>query len=348
MLQFINHHSHYKAGLYTGKIGPKTQLTCVIKRAWRFDSEGNLQIHSPVPAIIEADQFSGEINRSSLVAAREIMPHKEKSEIIVYGSAQRPPDFQTLSQVGLSIEWKSAIEIPHYKNNARTEGPSIKQDSFNQTTKKWHKSLFIFGERQWRTTLLGHLLSRPKPITAAIPLIYELAYGGYDPKHAENYYASNPAGLGFSTQRRVHHLPAPQIEISPLINNLTDRPIAAGYGPLPIAWQLAENESNTAIPVEINQVAPHDQRFDFLFGHGEIIKLKGMVAGIANSKTVTLKLSCQQPKLSLHLDEITQMVQPHCDTVVIDTEAMMLQQIWRAGIPWDSNDQRQGVVILEA
>lgn len=352
MLQLINHHTHYNAGLYSDKVGAQNQLTCVIKRAWQFSTQGDLQTIIPAPAIIETDQFRGEINRSSLIAAREIMPYKEKSEIILYGSAQPPLDNHAITQVALSIEWENQTEFQLYKqftNDINKDDSKTLQHPFGLMKlrpNKWSKSLFIIGERKWRTTFFGGLISRPKSIQAAIPLIYEFAYGGSDPKQPEHFYAKNPAGLGFTIQRRINHLLAPQIEISPLINQLTDQPIPAGFGPLPIAWQIADLKQ-THVPIEINQVAPLDQRFNTYFFGNEVIKLKGLIAGIATTEEIILKLSHHRPRLSLHLDKPAQMIEPLCDTVVIDTDAMTLHQIWRAGIPWEINDQRHGVVMLQ-
>ncbi len=357
MLQLINHHTHYHAGLYSGKVGAQNELICVIKRAWRFTREGDLQTINPAPAIIEVDQFRGKVNHSSLIAAREIMPYKEKGEIILYGSAQKPMANHVMTLVTLSIEWENQIKFECYKNNFNKKPSSNRElrsntlldQSFTPIKKtganKWNKSLFIFGERQWHMTLFGAKLSKPKPIEAPIPLIYELAYGGCDPKKPERYYAKNPAGLGFSLQRHANNLLAPQIEISPLLTQLSDRPIPAGYAPIPIAWQIADIKQ-TKVPLEIHQVAPLDQRFDSYFFGGEIIKLKGLVSEIATTDEITFKLPSHQPKLSLHMDKQTVVIEPICDTVVIDTDAMTLQQIWRTGIPWEINDQRHGVLML--
>lgn len=106
MIKMINN-PKYSAGLYPGwnKNG-KHQLTCVIKTGFNFDVNGSLTAMSAPPTIEEVSKFSGEPNQSSLIAAYEIMPYKDRSEILIYGTAQFPKKMSAHINWNDKISWK--------------------------------------------------------------------------------------------------------------------------------------------------------------------------------------------------------------------------------------------------
>jgi len=196
--------------------------------------------------------------------------------------------------------------------------------------KIWQKQLRVFGQRTWQKTLLGTIPSTPKPLQP-IPIQYEYAYGG-------NGYSANPIGMGFTNKSFGNKdLPLPHIELMPkFINKIIDRPPAAGFAPLPSYWQT-QNYS----------VAPPDQRLEQTFMGGEIISIKGMLANLPTTQEITLKIPKTKPNLLLQLDQQQKILDAKCDTVIINTDQQTMYLIWRAGIAWEINDQRNGILIIK-
>lgn len=158
MLKLINN-TQFSAGLYSGRDkNGQHQLTCVIKAGFSFDQAGNLSLINPAPEIEEVDRYLGDPNKSSLVAANEIMPYKEKSEILVYGIAHPPTVKSIITEVGIRIHWSDDLT--------------------------WEKQLRVFGKRVWQKTLFGRISGKPE-LLLEVPIRYEYAYKS----------SFNPAGI---------------------------------------------------------------------------------------------------------------------------------------------------------
>ena len=241
MMQIVNNDSNYNTHCNFNLIDGRDYLTCVIKAAWQFDGHGQLTRSKNLPAIEETDRYYGEPNKSSLCAAREIMPFKPGSEFYLYGTARPASTASTVAEVGVGIKWPDA--------------------------KSWEKKLRVFGARRWQSMLMGHIPGKPG-ILKPLPLRYEFAYGGQDPQGKKQFYPANPAGIGFTESRGVSALAMPQIENSTqVVNKITDRPQPAGFAPVPIAWQLTAPA--TAESLTSPCMAPVDQRFERAFAGGE-------------------------------------------------------------------------------
>lgn len=306
MLEIINH-SCFSTGLYPGYDSEgERQLTCVIKAAWNFDSKGVLKRMRAPPAIVEVDRYFKEPNQSSLIAVHEIMPYKKGSEILLYGTAQPNCNNSVAMEVSIKIEWT------------------------NKTT--WQKKLYVFGPREWQSILLGFIPGKPQ-ILNSLPLRYEYAYGGRDLKGARNFYAANPAGMGFTESSGYKNLLLPQIENQPFISKISDRPTPAGFGPIPLSWQFPKSKNNK--PLVTTNVAPPDQRFTNLFLGGEKITFNKIVITLPKTK----------PTIHLYCDEAMYEINADCDTAILDADAKTLQMIWRSGIPWKVDD-KEGVVLV--
>jgi hypothetical protein len=196
--------------------------------------------------------------------------------------------------------------------------------------KIWQKRLRVFGQRTWQKTLLGTIPSIPKTLQP-IPIQYEYAYGG-------DGYSANPIGMGFTNKPFGNkNAMLPHIELMPkFINKITDRPTPAGFAPLPSYWQ-AQSYSQ----------APSDQQFAQPFTGDEIISIKGMLANLPTTQEVTLKFPKTKPDLFLQLDQQQKILDAKCDTVIINTDQQTMYLIWRAGIAWQINDQRNGILIIK-
>ena len=191
----------------------------------------------------------------------------------------------------------------------------------------WQKCLRVFGPRDWQRTLIGWLPSKPQLLADPLPISYQYAYGGTG-------YKLNPIGQGFK------QTVLPQIELGPkFISKKADQPIPAGFAPIPSYWNINQDTQMH----NIYSAAPADQQFEQPFIGGEDIFLKGL---IKNASQISLVLPAIKPRLILQLAQQTQQLTIKCDTVVINTDEQVLYMIWRTGVPWDRNDQRQGFLKI--
>ena len=131
------------------------------------------------------------------------------------------------------------------------------------------KQLWVYGDREWTASVLRRT-TPPVPFVR-MPITYERAYGGCDPRYPQSRLADNPVGLGHATSdaRRVG-LSAPNIVYD------DDSPTrVAGLGPIDRTWQprvrLAGTYDDawqtTRLPLlpldfddEFYQCSPADQR----------------------------------------------------------------------------------------
>ena len=306
-------HENFTVNLYSSYINDIHHFTAVIKAGWEFSLEGKLTRMVNSPAIEEVDTYYGEPNKSSLIAAHEIMPYKKRSEILLYGTAQITDKSTHITQVSVAIEWP------------------------NQ--KPWQKILNIFGPRYWQSTLVGCIPGKPTALEP-LSLRYEYAYGGKDPKGKQKVYSKNPAGLGFTESSRIANLQMPQIENENCITKISEHPKLAGFAPIPIAWQLADKPIDK--PIAISNVAPTDQQFEQPFVGNEKIILKGLVSNVPPKQAVILTIPTDKPELHLTVDSKQQFLKPVCDTLVINTDNMQCHLIWRANIPWPLDIEQSG------
>ncbi len=322
MIQLDNQ-SPWFASLYPGwsRQGQRQQ-TLVVKIGFQFDESGQL---TPLALpIVETDEYRGAPETSSLSAVSEIAPYKQGGEIYLYGSVQPGSDQSASVQVEIGLR---------YDNN-----------------KYWSKELRVFGPRHWERKFLTLLPSQPQPLTTALELVYEHAYGGNDPQHQENYYLANPAGCGFSLRGlRSKRLELPQLEQPPhFINSPGSRVKPAGFGPLPQHW-----EPRSAVKVNINQqgitngtcpfsgelpdemynCAPSDQRFASPFCGPLTVKLSGLVA--TSKRSLLIDIPTQQPQVKVQLDNGLSTLELNCDTLVINSDERTLALIYRGAILTD-------------
>lgn len=330
----LDNRSTWSAGLYPGwnREGQR-QFTLVIKAGFSFDAQGRLT-PLPPPAIEEADRYRDEPGRSSLAAACETVPFKQGGELLLYGTAQPLGGGRTVGEVEVSLR--------------RGEGTP------------WSKALRVFGRRVWKTRLLMAIPGDPEPL-AAVPLIYENAYGGCDPGDGEKMFASNPAGRGYSEKgQRLKGLELPQLEIGPrFIASPASRPVPAGFGPLSPLWEprlgasaaLDEEAAlhggcpwGREVAADLFNAAPLDQRFAELFRGGECLTLRGLVAEAPAG--VPLHLPSLRPDARLLRAGQAQNLQTRCDTLVIDADATHLYLIYRATLAWDARQGPGGSVLV--
>ena len=326
------------AGLYPGwDRGRRHQLTLVFKAAWRFRVDGTLVPVQPAPPVVEADAHHGAAHETSLSAADETVPFKQGSEVYLYGTAHPASPGAVLAEVAMEIDFPSG--------------------------ERFRKALYVFGPRQWRRGALGWRIEAKGPLEPT-PLRYEYAFGGRIPGRPGQEFGPNPVGLGYNpSEWRLASRELPRIEWPRrLVARPGHKPPPAGFGPLPRFWQPRADEAGEAAAdpearggcpwgeaaePTLHHAAPPDQRFGVPFGGGETLRLAGFACGRGPVRPVTITLPRLAPGVTILAGGAGSGPVPVVDTLVIDTDAMELHLVGRAGIPWRRRDPRRGWVILE-
>ncbi len=333
MIQLDNQ-TTWSAALYPGwsRQGQRQQ-TLVVKISFQFDEHGQL---TPIELpIVETDEYRGAPETSSLSAVTEIVPFKQGGELYLYGSAQ--PGTSTTGSVQVAVGLR-------YDNN-----------------KYWSKELRAFGPRHWERKFFALIPSAPQPLSEALELTYEHAFGGSDPQHEDDYYLPNPAGCGFSLRGlRSKGLELPQLEQPPhFINSPASRVKPAGFAPLPRHWaprsDVKINIDQQGIangtcpfageqPAELYNCAPVDQRFATSFFGPLTIKLSGLVASARRDLLIDVPL--QQPQANVQLGNKRSTVELNCDTLIINSDERTLALIYRGAIITDPDPEPNGWLTL--
>jgi len=329
MLELINQTS-YAVGIYPGWDSEGNhQMTCVVKISHSFDEQGGLELATEPVLIEECDRYAGDPETTSLEVANESMPFKQGGELLVFGTAKSTNPNITAMEVSVALQREN-------ENN-------------------WQKTLRIFGERCWEGGMVANLVGMPQALQS-VPLKYEYAFGGEDLANKKPPYSNNPAGMGYSsTAKKMKGVLIPQIEHGQTyISSPSQKPMSAGFGPIAPTWEprislypQIDNHDITASPYgknpppNIHNVAPQDQQFDRPFVGAEVLTLLGFYP-----ENVALQIPKNDFQVDLFIGETAERLDLICDTVIVDTDAKTLQQIYRVGIPWEQNDPRTAMLII--
>jgi hypothetical protein len=168
---------------------------------------------------------------------------------------------------------------------------------------KLNHTIAVFGDRTWKSGILGPSISDPKPFTE-MELSLQNAYGGWDEWDSLKFpYSNNPHGKGFIWQKEnAIGRPLPNIEDpNNLISGWNDRPHPVGLTAAP----MCENRVKKA--VEFDQEG-NLTKFDPLFFNaafpelvvnqvtpGEVITVSGV------TKTGIFKFTVPEHKIPINL-----------------------------------------------
>ena len=292
----------------------------VLRGTFRIEPGRRLIPEVEQDPVVVADEYYGEPVVSSLRRANDLAPVKPRGELFVTGTA-RPPGGQ-----------------PAKRWPVRVQCGSI------------DKTLRVTGPREWRTSYLtGWRLTDPEP-TDAVPLQYELAYGGSGEHKGEPVSCeANPVGRGFFPGRvppSTDPIPAPQIEdpADPINDVLRKTYKPVGFGPLTPAWPQRLKHAGTYdddwlenrwpnIPLDFDyqfhNAAPRDQQQEGGFRGDELITLTGC--------DPARRLETSLPGYSLaasftDADDYSVAAELALDTVHLDAAARKAWLVWRASI----------------
>ena len=210
------------------------------------------------------------------------------------------------------------------------------------------RSIRIFGPRLWRRRagVLTNLETHGS--VARLPVSYDFAFGGKDPKNADSFYPRNPIGLGFGEAPPLAGLPLPQIEHpATLIRAISDRPEVAGFGAVEKWWQPRislygqsppEQNSLTGLP----QAMPPDfnvrawnaapPALQFPLNHLDTSREIGMV-NLSAHGDIGFPIPAVQLSIGIQRDGKIVEHSPRFDTVIIEPELNQLVLIWRLATP---------------
>lgn len=204
--------------------------------------------------------------------------------------------------------------------------------------------LRVHGERQWRPGVLGIVPGASAPLEPT-PLAWSLAFGGIDlsDPHRPVEEPRNPVGRGITSRpERLVGTPAPRIEApgSP-IGAAGGRFTPVGCAPLGRNFEPRRKTMGTydaewletvypARPPDYREEHEHCAPPEFVFrqplGGGERVT----VDGVRPDGTIDFVLPKQRIVVDGLIDGTVVERRPHLDTVVLDTDAMLLELVWRA------------------
>lgn len=208
----------------------------------------------------------------------------------------------------------------------------------------------VFGKRHWVNGFWGFRPSEPEPFDA-FPLRYEYAFGGTCPvavaKAADDVFETrNPIGIGFySDKSAALNQPLPHLEDPghPITSHL-DRPQPAGYGLIARSWEPRLQLAGTYDARWQRRRAPlWPEDFNMRFFHAahpnlcSTSPLRGdepvLLEGFAHEGASQFQLPGLMPRCSAFFGEKRESQNMVLDGLYFDTEAGLLQIVWRASFP---------------
>lgn len=295
-------------------------LSCIVKATYRCDS--GLALSDTQIPYSPSGEFWGEPDTSSYRFEPEVAFTKLTTDIALVGHSVPPESGSRVMDVGLKV---GSIQ----------------------------KVVRVFGDRFWVKQDGRIYASKPQPCTQ-MPLVYEKAFGGWDKAdNDENNWRCeprNPVGIGFGDPLRFveeGRVAIPNIEDPQhLIRNYGDSPPPAGFGFVSPNWQPRAQYSGT-YDEEWNKtrkpLLPND--FDRRFFNAAS---PGLIAPhyLRGDEDVMIINASPVPKLKFKLPGIpppvckvelrggrTEILQTNLDTVIINTDEMLVFLLWRNYMP---------------
>lgn len=281
-----------------------------------LSGRGVIAFSSDQIPIIDADQYRGEANTSSIKCESDLSPYKAATDIIVCGDA--------IAEGGQ---------------------PSRRLDASVAINDTVH-TVRVFGDRYWEKKNLSWWASEPQ-IFERMPLIFERAFGGFhasDPNMPpSDMFAKNPVGMGFLGPKASvqEGMPMPNLEYpGQLISSPEDKPDPAAFGTLCRAWEprisLAgtydeqwETERMPLLPLNF------DERY---YNGGNITHpiLNGnetiVLTNMHESGPIRFNLPSLELSVALKIRGTETVYRPNLDTLYIEPNTQRISLTWRATV----------------
>jgi hypothetical protein len=178
-----------------------------VKASFDIRPDGSTAVAKEQPPVLRLPEHHGEPGRSSVKYDADLVLTKKTTDVIVIGLAHAP------------------------------QGRPVRQLDVGFRVGPVQKVLRVFGDRSWGA--LGPSTSLP---FVRMPIVYERAYGGVDPKSEtpdKDWDWRNPVGTGFvASGSHADGMRLPNVEDPKhLIGSRRDRPAPAGFGVVASHWQ---------------------------------------------------------------------------------------------------------------
>jgi hypothetical protein len=295
-------------------------VTVVAKLAWHVDARGHASIAQPQRGVRLHDIRHAGVN-SSVRFPSDYAPDKPGTDIILLGRALPPAGDKPSTDVGLRIE-----------TGARTI----------------EKRLRVFGRRVFMKKVRKVVPGPAQPLKEAVPLVYELAAGGRDPRDYHLFDPHNPVGMGTAKEQdRLIGEEAHRIES--LSGNGP-----AGFGPIASNWSPRVEHYGTLDDEHMRSrhpVAPAD--FDaryFSCANPDLWCEEPLVGdepfeivGVTPESPWRFKLPRYLPRFDVTVDGTTSRADTHLDTMLIDVEdprERIVELSWRVAVRLPNKSER--------
>lgn len=297
---------------------------------YRADEHGHLLLSEQQTELVEADEYYGEVNLSSVVQESDYAPFKPRCDILFSHAEACAPHGKPTERIAVGVR-----------------------------IGEWEKSLQATGPRRLEAGALGWRVSDPQPVER-VPIRYEHAWGGTcqwplqvaDDREPEflDRDDNNPIGCGFLSKRWVRRVNenrfvAPQLEVLGEAFAARDADAGTypvvGLGPVGRWWLPRRLRAGTydqawkqtrwpALPKDFDfaywNAAPDDQQIDYPAGGEQVVMI-----GLHPGGEMRFRLPKPDARLLLHLSAGVPMFKPlNIDTLQFDLKAMQLIVVQRA------------------
>jgi len=297
-----------------------------IKATFRLKTDGTrADLEGQQRPLTMADAYWGEAETSSLKFETDLVIAKQCTDVHVIGHAYAKHNKPCR-------QWRVGLQIGEMSKQLNVTGP-----------RHWQ-----YESKQWK-------LGEPEPVLA-VPLRYELAYGGrYVNEDAEIVvYRQNPIGIGFVDAKQLQTdqvYPAPQfasIDRDKALHNIQDRQLTEGFGPLSRWWEPRVNFAGTYDDEWLKTGWPFlPDDFDFAFYNSapKSLQADGYLQGdealvltglLPEASVVATALGGYLPLCVVEDDDnALHKLFPRLDSITVDTDERLIYQTWRLTLPRD-------------
>lgn len=187
-----------------------------VKGTFQYGADGELTLAETPEPVAESTRYAGDAGLSTLLRDPELVMDHPGTAVTLYGTARS------------------------------ADGRPCKVLDVSMRVGAMQRRLRVFGDRRWHRSLLGLRASQPEPF-AAMPLVYERAYGGADAETGARY-AANPIGVGYYLkQKHAVDKPLPNLEDpDALLAHWHEQPAPACFAAVPAAWSPRLERAGTA------------------------------------------------------------------------------------------------------
>lgn len=293
-------------------------LAVILTYTFKVDAFGRVELCEGGPPPRLVDESNGkDPGRSSIRKPSQLFHEKPGTDVILVGHAHPPPR-----------ETPSSVDV------------SLKMGPIGKTVR-------VFGLRAWKASAFGGLAPGPAlPIREPIPLMYELAWGGFDDSDPEQIVGETRNYVGRGVARDPKSLvgqPAAQLEDP-------NKPIGSGdnvpwcFGAIHRHWQPRASFAGTYDDAWMQNKMPllpddFDPRFNVAvpFDQWSPTPLRGdepvEIHGATPNGTWRFQLPRMTPGFSAFTNGERAEHRTHLDSIVIDADAMEVELTWRAAVP---------------